>query len=271
MPRFRYTAEQLDFIRANYAVMPIDEVTVAFNARFGLEKTIKAVSSTLKNHKITCGRKGSARIKRPRIYTKEQAQFLRDNCVGRSRATLAALFNAEFDREITLRQVKSFVGNRGLTSGLTGHYEKGQKAWNLGVTGYMGANATSFKPGQIPANIKPLGTERIDTKDGFVLIKIAEPNPYTGTPTRYKHKHVHVWEQEHGPVPKGHVVALRDGNKLNCEPDNLMLLTRGELLALNTHGYKDAPAELKPSLLALAKVEAKAAIRTRPGRWRQKK
>lgn len=270
MPRFRYTAEQLDFIRANYAVMPIDEVTVAFNARFGLEKTIKAVSSSLKNHKITCGRKGSARIKRPRIYTKEQAQFLRDNCVGRSRAALAALFNAEFDRDITLRQVKSFVGNRGLTSGLTGYYEKGQEPWNRGVKGYMGANVTSFKKGQIPPNKKRLWSERIN-RDGFIEISVPERNPHTGFPTRYRHKHVWLWEVANGPVPKGSVVCFVDGNKQNCEVVNLMLLTRGELLALNTHSYKDAPAELKPSLLALAKVEAKAGIRTRPGRGRQKK
>jgi hypothetical protein len=43
-----------------------------------------------------------------------------------------------------------------------------------------------------------------------------------------------------------------------------------ELLSLNLHGYKDSPEELKPSVLALAKIEAKARIRTHPARGRKK-
>jgi len=135
----------------------------------------------------------------------------------------------------------------------------------------MGANPTSFKKGSVPANRKPIGTERIDSKDGFILVKIAEVNPHTGAPTRYKHKHVHVWEQAHGKVPAGLVVAFKDGDKQNCALDNLMLLTRAELLVLNLHGYKGMPDELRPTVLIMAKLEVKAKIRTRPGRGREKR
>ncbi|KKK99275.1 hypothetical protein LCGC14_2634360, partial [marine sediment metagenome] len=115
----------------------------------------------------------------------------------------------------------------------------------------------SFKKGTIPPNRNPLGTERICSKDGFILIKIAEKNPYTGFPTRYKHKHVYIWEQANGPAPKGMVVAFIDGDKTRCELDNLMLISRAELLNLNRYGYKDMPAELKPSVLALSKLQVK--------------
>ena len=107
----------------------------------------------------------------------------------------------------------------------------------------------------MPANRKPLGHERVCSKDGYVLIKVAERNPHTGFPTRYKHKHVHIWEQAHGPVPAGQVVIFMDGDKLNFEPQNLMLVTRAQLLRLNKHGYKDAPKDIKPSVLALSKLE----------------
>ena len=50
---------------------------------------------------------------------------------------------------------------------------------------------------------------------------------------------------------------FKDGDLLNIEPENLMLVSRAELLVLNQNGYKDAPAELKPSILALAKLEVK--------------
>ena len=109
----------------------------------------------------------------------------------------------------------------------------------------------------MPANLKPIGHERIRPKDGFILIKVVEKNPYTGSPTRYKHKHVHVWEQANGPVPEGMVVALRDSDKTNCEPDKLMLISQAELLELNRHGYRNVPVEIKPSVLALTKLKVK--------------
>lgn len=86
-------------------------------------------------------------------------------------------------------------------------------------------------------------------------------NPYTGYPARYKHKHVWIWEQANGPRPKGHVIIFRDGNNRNFNLDNLALLSRRELLVLNQRGYKSAPDELKSTIMALAKMEAKAGIR----------
>lgn len=131
----------------------------------------------------------------------------------------------------------------------------------------MGPNATSFKKGCMPHTKKKLWTERIN-RDGFIEISVPERNPHTGAPTRYKHKHVWLWECENGLVPKGHVVVFVDGDKSKCALENLMLVTRAELLSMNLHGYKNTPEALKPSVFALAKLEAKAGIRTCPGRGR---
>jgi len=105
-------------------------------------------------------------------------------------------------------------------------------------------------------------------------MKVPERDPHTGFPTRYKHKHVWIWEQSNGPVPEGMAVVFIDADKQNCNLDNLMLVTRNELLLLNLHKYKDQPAEIRPSILALAKVEAAAGFRTMgrvPGAGRKKK
>jgi len=258
--KIKYTPGQLDFLRDGYLTMNVRELARAFNRRFGKRKQVSAILATLKNHRIRCGRAPKDRlISRLRLFTEQQARFIRENYAGRSAAELAALFNARFKTAVSVQQIKTFVKNRGIVSGRSGHFPRGHKPWNAGTKGQglTGANEHSFKKGNTPANRKPLGSERICPKDGFVLIKIAERNPYTGFATRYKHKHVHVWEQLHGPVPKGMVVAFRDGDKTNIVPENLMLVSRAELLRLNKHGYKQTPEEIKASLLALARLEVK--------------
>ncbi len=259
MPKkIKYTPSQIKFLRTGYLSINIHGLTKAFNDKFGTEKTEGQITATLKNHKIRCGRKpGDRLISRFRIFTTDQVQFIRDNYTGRSVAEMTVLFNNRFETDRAQAQVKSLVDNRGINSGRTSHFPRGNVPWNTGTKGLTTANKSSFKKGHPPANRKPIGSERICSKGGFVLIKIAEKDPCTGFPTRYKHKHVHVYEQENGPVPKGMVVALKDGDKTNCEPENLMLISRAELLNLNRHGYKDMPAKLKPSVLALAKLQIK--------------
>jgi len=258
MARRIYTDEHLEFLRSGYLSMKIKDLAVAFNERFGMDKTESQIKSSLQNHGIKCGRApGDRLMSRIRLFTEEQLQFTRDNYKDRSMLEMTALFNARFGTGMSLKQIKTLVHNRGITSGRTGYFPKEHKPWNTGTKGLTRANKTSFKEGGAPPNRKPLGTERIDSKDGFILMKIAERDPYTGFPTRYKHKHVYVWEQAHGPVPKGMVVAFINGERTPCELENLMLISRAELLNLNRHGYKDTPTELKPSVLALSTLQVK--------------
>lgn len=204
-----------------------------------------------------------------RSFTHEQDHFIREEYRRLSLRELAAAFREVFGPIKTEGQIRAYIHNHGIKSGRTGQFTPGFTPWNAGKKGYMGANATSFKSGNLPHNHRPLWSERIG-KDGYVEMSVPERNPYTGFPTRYKHKHVWIWEQAHGPKPKGTAVIFRDGDNGNFAIENLILVTRAELLALNLQGYKDTPGELKPSVLALAKIEARAGIRTRPGRGRQK-
>ena len=258
MNRFKYFPEHLEFLKTGFMSMNVRDLTMAFNKKFKVQKAETAIHSALTNNKIRCGRKGSEKLKkRTKLLTREQEQYLWDTYKDISAAELTNLFNTRFKTSKTIQQIKSFVHNHGINSGRTGHFSKGHKSWNKGTKGLTSTNKTSFKKGQVPPNRKPIGSERIDSKDGFVLIKVAEKNPWTRFLTRYKHKHRHVWEQENGPVPKGMVVAFKDGHRTNCDLENLMLLSRAEMLTLNRHGYKDTPAELKPSVLALSKLQVK--------------
>lgn len=167
------------------------------------------------------------------------------------------LFNRRFSANKTLRQITSFVKNHGLSNGRCGFFKIGHRPWNAGTKGVMKRNSGTFRKGNMPANTRPLGSERICSKDGFVLVKVSEKNPYTGAATRYKQKHVVIWEKANGPVPKGKVIMFKDSDQLNCCLENLICVSRSELLHLNWKQYKKVPKELKPSVLALVKVEAK--------------
>lgn len=48
----------------------------------------------------------------------------------------------------------------------------------------------------------------------------------------------YIWEKANGPVPKGHVLILKDGDPLNLKLDNLELITRAELIARNRNSLK---------------------------------
>ena len=261
-----YTGEQLEFLRDGYQKMNTLDLTEAFNKRFGQSRTHSAIRSVLRNNGIKCGRKHKDRlVRRLRLYTEEQIQYLRDNYRDISVAEMAEKFNTEFGTYFTVRQINTALKNRRICSGRLGQFQKGQISWNKGSKGLTGPNRTSFKKGHLPHNTRHLWYERVGKRDGRVEISVPEKNPYTGYNRRFKAKHVWLWEQEHGPVPDGHVVAFADGNPANFDMENLVLLDRLELLRLNKHRHKKAPEEVQPVLITLAKLEAKA-IRVKRGR-----
>lgn len=163
--------------------------------------------------------------------------------------------------EITVDQLSSLRKRRGWKTGRSGHFAKGAAPANKGKKMPFNAAsaATQFKKGHVPANWKPVGHERIC--DGYVLINIEQPNPWTGGPRTYVMKHLHLWEQLHGPVPAGKCLKCLDGNRENSDPSNWQLVPRGVLPRLNGkigRDFENAPPEIKETLLLLAQVEQAA-------------
>lgn len=190
-------------------------------------------------------------------YTPMQIRFLAYGYRLLRLQDLTLAFNIRFDTSRSESAIRSALCNRDLRSGRTGHFGKGAQSWNHGTKGMTRPNRTSFQPGHQRTRTKQLYAERVN-RDGYIEIKIPETNPYTGCPTRFKLKHQFVWESTHGPIPAGHVVSFRDGNRLNCAPDNLLLLNRQELLYLNQNGYSELHGELRQALIACARLFARA-------------
>jgi len=192
-------------------------------------------------------------------YTDEQLNFVRKACRELTLVELTISFNIAFGMNIKTTTMKSVMGNNRITSGRTGRFEPGHVPANAGTKG-MGIckpNSGSFKKGSIPKTVKPIGSERICSKDGYILIKIAERNPYTGHKTRYKAKHIVTWEAANGKVPKGMIVRFIDGNRMDPSIENLEMISMRLNLELNRSKYNEAPDEVKRSIRLMAEIRVK--------------
>lgn len=183
------------------------------------------------------------------------------------RSKLHAAFSAAFPnrRVISLDAFKQICLRHVGPNGRDARFAKGSVPANTGKKMPYNANSarTQFKKGQLPGNTKHLGHERTD-KEGYVLVSVAETNPHTGAARRYVFKHRWLWEKKHGPVPKGMVLKCK-GDKANSDPSNWELISRAVLAHLNKsgHRYDSAPAEVKPAILAIAKLRDRIGERGR--------
>jgi hypothetical protein len=179
------------------------------------------------------------------------------------RRQLHAEFCRVFGRtDVTETHLKALCKRNGWLTGRTGQFTTGQAAHNKGKTMPFNPNsaATRFKPGATPPNCKPLWSERLG-KDGYIEMKVPLANPYTGHATRYMHKHRYLWEQKNGPLPKGMALKSRDGNRQNCDPDNWVAVPLAMLARLggkSGRNYDSAPPEIKPTIMAIARLEQAA-------------
>lgn len=121
---------------------------------------------------------------------------------------------------------------RGKNVGAATQFRPGMTPWNKGTHFTAGGRSaeTRFQPGSQPHNTKPIGAERL--MQGYRQRKVTDsgypPGDWMGL-------HLIVWmEHVHGPLPHNHVIAFRDGNKLNCDFANLEVVSRTEMMRRNT-------------------------------------
>ena len=189
-----------------------------------------------------------------KLWTEEEDKYLR-SCVGNTCWIDAA---AQLGRSVRsvyshafllgLRQPKEFIASVTAAKWADGTFTKennscfkeGHVPANKGKrqTDYMKPAAieatkpTRFKKGIRPANTAKVGSLAV-TKDGYLKIKISEPN-------KWKMLHRHVWEQKKGKIPKGCNIQFKDGRRRNCNIENLYLISRSDQVAQNTiHRYPD--------------------------------
>lgn len=185
-------------------------------------------------------------------YSEAELQWVSENRTM-AISDLHLEFCKAFDRDdITASNLHSLRKRKGWKTGRTGQFKKGNIPHPNAKP--KGPNKTSFRKGNKSHTWAPIGTERI-TKDGYIERKTTDTgvtrNDYTGV-------HRLNWEVANGPIPNGNIIIFKDGDRLNCEPENLMMITRAENCVINKMGLGKAPADMKKTVQLIAQLRMKA-------------
>jgi hypothetical protein len=197
----------------------------------------------------------------PIKYSQAELAFIKQR-KRMARRKLHAKFIAAFPRrrDVSLDALKALCKRKGWMTGRDGCFEKGTVPFNKGKKMPFHPNSarTRFKKGNRTgkANLiyKPIGTERF-SKEGYLERKIHDGLPMQ---SRWRAVHIVNWEKLNGPVPKKHCLKCLDGDKLNTDPSNWELISRAVLVRLSgksSNQYDRAPTELKPTVMAIAKLK----------------
>lgn len=201
-----------------------------------------------------------------RFWTEQEDQWLREHypdtpmeelvehldrtpraIYNRARHYLGVRRTDEAIRESTIRARRRQPENKG-------EFKKGNIPFNKGLKrsewmseeGKAICAKTQFQKGLVPHNTQEVGYESISKKEGYIYMKVAEGE-------KMVLKHRYVWEQHNGAIPKGYNVQFKDGNRQNCDIDNLYIISRAEQMSQENslHRY---PAELKTAIFRLGKI-----------------
>ena len=96
---------------------------------------------------------------------------------------------------------------------------------------------TAFKDGHIPHNAYADGTELV--RDGRVYIKVPGIR-------RLQLKHRYVWEKHNGKIPEGYIIKFKDGDFMNCDIDNLYIMSRADACVKMTS--EQSPEQIKKKM-----------------------
>ena len=189
-------------------------------------------------------------LKMPHKYTTENITWLSANRPNYAERELSQKFFEEFKVLISPAALAQQCHKRGIKPPAIniGRIKKGNVPFNKRKKGIRVSMTTEFKKGNKPKNTLPVGTE-VFSKD-YWYVKTAEPNTWTA-------KHRVIWESVNGKIPNGSSIIFLDSNVNNFDVTNLDIVTKSELLQMNRNKYKQINQELKPSLLALSKLETK--------------
>lgn len=129
-------------------------------------------------------------------------------------------------------------------------FAKGFTPWNKGqpsaVTGtghHPNSRRTQFRKGRKPQearNYQPIGSHHMSA-DGYLERKVTDDHPVPAR--RWVAVHRLVWEAERGPIPAGHIVRFKAGQKTTVleqiTADRLECITRAENARINHPRNRD--------------------------------
>ncbi|WP_221227779.1 HNH endonuclease signature motif containing protein [Rhodocyclus tenuis] len=181
------------------------------------------------------------------IYPDNTAAF----CAAELGVSIGQIYSAVARMGLKKSEAFKASAKSGRLDGIRGaetRFGRGQVARKKGMKGLaLGSRTTQYPPGHKPFNWVPIGSERL--VDGYLQRKMTD----TGYPPKdWKFVHRLMWEEANGPIPAGHMLVFRDGNRAHIALDNLELITRAEHMRRHTlHNY---PPELAECVLLRSQI-----------------
>ena len=153
-------------------------------------------------------------------WGEEYIEYLREIARGRTHKEITVLMNDKFDYQFNLRQIRNLMYRNGIVSNTV----KGIKP----------------KPGNSIAI----------HRNNYIKIKAEDG--------KWIPKHRYIYEEHYGSIKEGNYVIFLDGDTTNFSIDNLMEITKEQLLYINKCKLKYNNAELTRAGIAIANLMIKA-------------
>lgn len=200
------TNEEIEFIKENFYKYTAKELTKKINDKFSQRRNYDHIKNYAREK---LGLKKGDKF----FFSKEQNEWLKKNVPNMSRQEALEKFNQKFSTKKTIQALRVHC-NRELK--IKFNQTKGREQANI-------------------INTKPLGSEFASGVEGkkFIYVKIA----YGKKEQNYKSKHHIIWEKHNGEIPKGKKIIFCDGNRENCDIDNLMLVDENIIASINKNGF----------------------------------
>jgi hypothetical protein len=267
IPRFSWTKKHIASLRRRTAAgESVSEIAAALGS----------IARTVRKKQIALG---LVERRARKIWTAKERELVRQSYPDMKTSKIASHLGRTQEqvyaeaKKMGLKKSAAYLASpdacrlrRGGNIGEEYRFPKGHAPANKGTRrpGYApGRSATTqFKKGErsgsAAQNWRPIGTILPDP-GGYLRIKVREAPPGEakgfGNMTVWPMLARHIWEQHKGPIPAGHKVVFRDGNRKRCEIENLEMISNGDLMKRNTiHNY---PPELKNTIYLLGALKRK--------------
>ncbi len=267
--RIRWTDTDKAIIQAEFAMTPNAEIAQRFGCSVGAIKNLAMQLGLRKSEAYLFRDKIQANGKTRRNWTEAEREIIRTEFSDMTSDTLAAKLNrtvASVNQQAALMGVKKSAAH--LSSDLGGRFskcqvlgyehrfKKGQPAINKGKKqpDYMTPEAiertkkTRFQKGSDNGKQLPIGTITIlNGKNGKVKVIIL------GNGKR-AYLNRHTWAQANGEIPKGMIIVHKDKDPMNCDLENLEMISKAENMRRNS--MINMPPELKETAYMLITLKS---------------
>lgn len=210
---FRYSEEDIDFIRENIDTMSYKKMAIYFSEKYNMNFMADSIShlarrrGLTKNIRVYKNRKNNSY---KNIFSEEMCLYLKDNFEKCTRwKELTDLFNEKFKTNYTRNEIAGVC----------------RRKYNLKLK-----NPTVFTKENHPfkANI---GEERIGS-GGKICVKVTDYNLTPGDSSNWKQKSRFVYEKEFGEIPNGSRIIHLNGDVNDFSIDNLYCVNKEVMACL---------------------------------------